>query len=72
MSINGDRAKVDDVELQDPNLWDKIERSDSMERTRPSPMWLGVIPVYKPGFKWGDECSECTDDERMTHKNSRI
>ena len=77
MSINGDieiessksggDADPGEVEIQDPELWNKIERSDSMERVRESPLWQGIIPPYKPGFKFGEECSDCDSDSGYDH-----
>ena len=74
MSINGEQslelskeADPVEVEIQDPELWNKIERSDSMERVNASPLWQGIIPPYKPGFKWGEECSDCDSDNGFNH-----
>ena len=71
MSINGEiqESKVDpdEVEIQDPELWKKIERSNSMERVNASPLWLGIIPPHKPGFKFGEDCSDCDSDNGLSH-----
>ena len=68
MSINGDQADAGDVELEvDPELWSKIERSNSMERVNGSPLWQGLVPPVKPSFKWGEECSDCDSDNGLAH-----
>ena len=38
-----------------------------MERVNESPLWRGIILPYKPGFKWGEECSDCSGSNDQEH-----
>ncbi len=69
MSINDAEAEIDEIELENKsaNLWGPITRSDSMIRLNASPFWTGLQRRHKPGFKWGEECSDCDSDDGMTH-----
>ena len=73
MSINGEKEielgktgdSVDpkDVKINDPELWGKIERSDSMERVNESQF----RHPRKRGPRWKDECSDCDSDLESEH-----
>ena len=56
-------VKTSEVELEigDEELWNKIEWSNSMERVNASPLYMGVMPVYKrPNPLLEGNCSDCS------------